>query len=271
MLCEHRLAMVTARLHSSLGFALTLALLSSLGCAKDTLDEAGDEVGDTGGTTGDGDGDPTTTGDGDGDGDGDPTTTGDGDGDPTTTGDGDGDGDPTTTGDGDGEPADIPNMDGVYLFALETSLGPDLPLQFVTTISNMSITGSGATADFSFQPLSLDQGETLTPRMFIGDPLDYPGVVFDVDGGFALDMGLVMVTGQANPITGSDIEADLQVIGDIVQDNALCGELTGMLQQPLMFDLAGSTFAAIALADDGSDPATLPVSFPYRCDMVPPP
>ena len=260
--------MRTPRSLSSLGLALTTSslLLSSLGCASKTVDDVGDEIGDTGGTTGDGDGDPTSSGDGDGD----PTTSGDGDGDPTTSGDGDGDGDPTT-GDGDGDPADIPNMDGVYLFALETSLGPDLPLQFVTTVSNMQIDASGGTADFSFQPLSLGVSETTTPRMFVGEPLDYTGVVFDVDGGFTIDMGLVMVTGAANPVTGSDIEADLQVIGDIVQANAMCGELAGQLLSPLDFDLTGSSFAAIALADDGSDPMTLPLMFPYRCNMVPPP
>jgi hypothetical protein len=97
-----------------------------LGCSDDVKEgdsAASAGTGDTAGTesaegmdeVGDGDGDPTTTGDGDGDGDGDPTTTGDGDGDgdPTT---GDGDGDPTTgdgdgdptTGDGDGDPACIP-------------------------------------------------------------------------------------------------------------------------------------------------------------------
>ena len=41
-----------------------------------------------------------------------------------------------------------------------------------------------------------------------------------------------------------------------------------MLTNPLQFDLAGSTFAAQRLADDGCDPSTLPTDFPYRCDML---
>ena len=83
---------------------------------------------------------------------------------------GDGDGDPTGDGDGDGDTGLI-NMDGKYLFALETSLGPDTPLQFVTTVSGMTIAPDGmtATADFSFQPLSLDVGGTTNPREFVGD------------------------------------------------------------------------------------------------------
>ena len=81
-------------------------------------------------------------------------------------------------------------------------------------------------------------------------------------------MGLVMVTGAANPVTGSDIEATLVVHGEIIDEDTMCGELTGMLMSPLEFDLAGSTFAAIRLADDGSDPMTLPTEFPYRCSQL---
>jgi hypothetical protein len=126
----------------------------------------------------------------------------------------------------------------------------------------------GGTASFSFQPLSLDQGEILTPREFIGDPLVYDDIAIDVDGNFEIDMGDVMVTGMANPVTGSDIEANLVVTGKILDVDTMCGELSGMLMSPLEFDLAGSTFAASRLADDGSDPTTLPTMFPYKCTQI---
>ena len=185
----------------------------------------------------------------------------------TETGDGDGD-----TGDGDGD-AGLPDLNGTFLFALETSLGPDLPLQFVTTIENMVVAtdGSGATADFTFRPLSLDQGESLMPRECLDETLTFPGVEFDAEGNFMIDMGLVMVSGIANPVTGSDIEATLTVLGQISHENAMCGELEGMLMSPLEFDLAGSTFGALRLEDDGCTPGSLPISFPYKCSMVPPP
>ncbi|WP_106390975.1 hypothetical protein [Enhygromyxa salina] len=184
-------------------------------------------------------------------------------------GEGEGDGD----GDGDTGVEGIPDMNGTYLFAVETNLGPDLPMQFSTTISNMVIAedGSGATADFSFQPLSLDQGETLTPRECVGEPLNYEGVEFDADGNYEIDMGLVKVTGAANPITGSDIEATLVTTGRIVHSNALCGDVAGMVTVPLEAPLEpGSFFGALRIDDDGCDPATLPTTFPYRCEMVPP-
>ena len=81
-------------------------------------------------------------------------------------------------------------------------------------------------------------------------------------------MGTVMVTGAANPVTGSDIVATLVVDGDILDANTMCGELSGEVSSPLVFDLTGSTFAASRLADDGSDPATLPTMFPYKCSRI---
>jgi len=185
--------------------------------------------------------------------------------------DGDGDGDGGGDGDGDGD-GPLVNMDGTYLWALETTLGPGLPLQFATTVSNMAIAddGSGATADFSFQPLSLEQNEVTTPREFVGDPLEYPAVSFDAEGNYAIDMGTVEVTGAANPVTGSDIVATLLISGRIVHRDALCGSLSGDLLSPLEYDLAGSTFAAMRLLDDGSDPSTLPLIFPFNCGAVVP-
>ena len=186
------------------------------------------------------------------------------------TGDGDGD---TGEGDGDTGVEGLPNMDGTFLFALTTSLGPDTPLQFATTVSNMQIAedGSGATADFNFRPLTLEVGETTTPRECLPESLDFTDVAFDADGNFEIDMGLVMVSGEANPVTGSDIEATLTVLGHIVHQDAMCGELMGDLMSPLEYDLDGSEFGALRLADDGCDPATLPTTFPFSCDMVPPP
>jgi hypothetical protein len=162
----------------------------------------------------------------------------------------------------------LPNVSGQFLFALETSLGPDLPLQFVTTIELSFTDDGGALADFTFQPLSLDVGATTTPREFVGEPLIFSDIAIDADGNYEIDMGLVMVTGAANPVTGSDIEAQLVVHGQIVHENAFCGELTGDLMSPLEYDLDGSEFAAMRLDDDGSNPATLPTMFPYNCDAV---
>jgi hypothetical protein len=54
-----------------------------------------------------------------------------------------------------------------------------------------------------------------------------------------------MVTGMANPITGSDIVATLALDGVIQSEDLFCGSVTGMVTQPLMLDLMGSTFAGV--------------------------
>ncbi|MFV8751011.1 hypothetical protein ACNOYE_10740 [Nannocystaceae bacterium ST9] len=162
-----------------------------------------------------------------------------------------------------------PDTSGTYLLGLETSLGPDNPLQFVLTLDVMYGGDCLGVASFGLQPLSLDMGSQTSPREFVGEPLIFAAIPFDAAGQFTLDMGEVMVTGAANPITGSDIAATLVLEGHVVDVDALCGDVFGMLTSPLQADLAGSSFAAIRLADDGSDPATLPTSFPYDCDQLP--
>ncbi|MCA9699577.1 MAG: hypothetical protein KC431_18770, partial [Myxococcales bacterium] len=166
----------------------------------------------------------------------------------------------------------LTDMTGTYLFALVTTLDPEAPLEFVTTVTmTVADDGMSALADFNFQPLSLNVGSKVEPREFVGDSLTYEAIPIDANGQFEIDMGTVQVTGAANPITGSDIEATLVVSGGIVHASAFCGELSGAVTSPLQYDLANSTWGAIKLADDGSNPATLPPEFPYRCDMVPPP
>ncbi|MFV8751012.1 hypothetical protein ACNOYE_10745 [Nannocystaceae bacterium ST9] len=186
----------------------------------------------------------------------------------------DSDTDPATSAEIDGDEgplADLPpgdtsneceELSGLYLFALETSLGPDVPLEFLLTIDMF-----GCTAILEFQPLSLDMGSQTEPREPVGEPLVFTDVSFDAVGHFTLDMGEVMVTGAANPITGSDIEAELALDGHVVHVDAICGTASGTLTSPLQADLAGSSFAALRV----TDPELLPFPFPYACDQVPPP
>jgi hypothetical protein len=227
-------------------------------CSTDPGDEAasaGETVGD-----GDGDGDPTGDGDGDptGDGDGDGDPTGDGDGDPTGDGDGDGDGDPTGDGDGDGDPnVDTDIYDGEYLLALSTTLDPDLPMQFIVTVD------AGTTlVDLSIQPLSLDVNQTTTPRLPVGEPLVYTQIPH-TDGVFTLDLGTVMITGDANPITGSDIVVTAELDGSFISETAFCGTITGDVMQPIEYNLIGSTFAAVEVED--TTPDGLPVDIALSC------
>lgn len=152
------------------------------------------------------------------------------------------------------------DISGDFLLAVSTIIAPDLPLQFIAT-NTITIDENGNTLlGACLQPLSLDPGKVNTPRQPIGDPLCYSDLPI-ADGKFEIDAGVVMVTGMANPVTGGDIVASLKMVGTVIDEDFYCGEIEGEVMMPLMSPLAGSTFAAVRLAD----PAERPVDVTRNC------
>lgn len=150
------------------------------------------------------------------------------------------------------------NADGVYLVAVDTSVNPGLPLQFIGDVTaELDATGNG-TVSVTFQPLSLDQGSTTLPREEVGDPITIDGDVTEY--AFTLPFGETMITGAANPITGSDIVADLSLEGSFRSENAWCGTVTGMVLSPIQVPLDGSVFGATRLVDRNERPTQ------FSCD-----
>lgn len=173
-----------------------------------------------------------------------------------------GDTDTDTGGETETDGPMLPDIDGVYLLALETLIGPGLPLQFLVDVDAELDINYDGTVTVDIQPLSLDPMSTSEPREEVGDSLV---VDADVTGGaFTLVFGETMVTGAANPITGSDILADLSLVGSIRSEDAFCGNAVGMVLSPIMTSLEGSTFAAVRLADRSERP----LKFPCACSTV---
>lgn len=152
------------------------------------------------------------------------------------------------------------DISGDFLLAVSTVIAPSLPLQFVATNTVTTDEDGNTLLTACLQPLSLDAGKVNTPREPIGDPLCYEDLPIE-DGKFEIDAGVVMVTGMANPVTGGDIVASLKMIGTILDSDFYCGEIQGDLMMPLESTLAGSTFAAVRLAD----PAELPLDVTKNC------
>lgn len=170
---------------------------------------------------------------------GDPTaTTGSLPGDPTETSD-------STTG-------DAPVLVGDYLLVVSTVIAPALPIQFIATSELIGAPGQ-QTMRTALQPLALAQGKVTTPRTPVGEPLVFAGIPV-VDGIFKVDLGVVMVSGAANPITGGDITAQLALVGEFVGPDFYCGTVEGDLLSPLEASLNGSTFAAVRIDDPGDLP-----------------
>ena len=204
------------------GLGLT-GLLMALGCGPDPegkFDEFTEQTKETEGQSSSGDGSSTTDG----------TTA-------VTTED------PTGTS---GGPVAF-DISGDFLLAVSTTVDRSKPLQFIAT-NMVTDVGGKMTMDTCLQPLTLMQGKVTVPREPIGDPLCFKGLEV-VDSEFTLDAGVVMVTGMANPITGANIVASLIMAGTIQSDDLYCGTVTGTVMEPPVGDIAGSSFAAVRLAD----------------------
>jgi hypothetical protein len=152
------------------------------------------------------------------------------------------------------------DISGTFLLAVSTVIAVDLPMQFIATNTVTTDEMGNQTLTASLQPLSLDQGKVLTPRMPTGEPIDQMNLPL-TDGMFVIDAGTLMVTGVANPVTGSDIVATLVMKGTVVDKDFYCGDIEGEVTSPLMADLAGSTFAAVRL----EDPMMLPTDVTINC------
>ncbi|PCC72768.1 hypothetical protein SAMN02745121_01885 [Nannocystis exedens] len=240
---------------------LVCMILSAACTDRDPLDSAtmaatGDPSGDPGGDpTGEPPTDPpsdpgTTTGDV-------PTpTTAVDTGDLPTTG-GSTSADPTMTS--GSTTGDAPVESGQYLLAVSTSVAPELPIQFIATNTVSGAPGQQV-LHLELQPLALDQGKVTTPRTPVGEPLVFEAIPV-TDGIFKFDLGVVMIAGAANPITGGDITAQLAMVGEFVDQDFFCGTVDGEVTAPLMTSLTGSTFAAVRVAD----PSDLPVEVTLDC------
>ncbi|GMV39091.1 MAG: hypothetical protein AMXMBFR64_08070 [Myxococcales bacterium] len=141
------------------------------------------------------------------------------------------------------------------LLSIATIIAPDLPIQFisVSTYTPNADPTTGGTIHFELQPLQTAPGKAT--REPVGDVIEADGTV-DGKGGLILDVGTQQVVGDANPVSGSDIEATLKLIGRVVSPDLSCGTIQGSVTKPFEAPLAGSTWAAITITD--TTPANLP-------------
>lgn len=131
---------------------------------------------------------------------------------------------------------DLPDISGTFLVALAAVIAPDPPFQFLAQIElddtdntvDITLTGLGR---YDRMPV---QG---------GEPLRALDVPVDNTGKFEAPL-VGEIPGDANVITGSDLEVDVVLVGRIMDENAFCGEATGMILRPIELDIAGSTVGA---------------------------
>jgi hypothetical protein len=157
-----------------------------------------------------------------------------------------------------GCPAEYFAVDGEFLLSIQTALGDPLRLVVTATSTPMA---SGGTVDLAFQPLVAGNcpGQEGNGGQPAGDPLPpLEDIPVAADGTFDVTQLDATTPGEANPITCADIVADIQFIGCTKSADLICGDIDGMVKQPLMLPLTGSTFGAIKIETGARGDANLP-------------
>ena len=152
----------------------------------------------------------------------------------------------------------IHDASGTYILAVVTNLDPGKALLMKSDVT-IDVEAEPPTLKMILTPLSV------ADRSPVGAAIETAVVPIDEEGRFELPFGNVVVTGVANPISGSEIEADLTMQGQIQSSTRICGGLTGRLIRPADFDLAGSTVGLVQITDGDFQGAT-PVGACLPCD-----
>lgn len=175
--------------------------------------------------------------------------------------------DPVGSGCGDPNAACDPPvaavLRGQWLFGLAATLGPKTPILF---FADVEATDASGTIEWTWTLRPLDSATRL--------PLDAlptltPSTV-PADGKWVVDLDPIAVPGAANPITGSDIEADAALTGDVCSGrDFFCGEVTGQVTKPVTLNLQGSKWTMARLPAPDTLPETIYVS--CLCAVADPP
>lgn len=139
----------------------------------------------------------------------------------------------------------VSSVDGEFFFALSAQLSPKKPIVFLAIV-----TTEPDGLHMSFQPLQAD--DRTTP---IGPSIDVGPFPIDAENRFVAALPLLAVPGAANPITGSDIEAQITLRGSVCAD-LICGGVEGQVTKPttIMLDPAKSKFTMARVMTMGAYP-----------------
>jgi len=137
---------------------------------------------------------------------------------------------------GECTPPDPTALDGQYVFALSAVIQRETPILFLTQVTGVA---NPPSLQLMFQPLS--RTDRRTP---VGSPVTLGPFPLAADGTLHAELPPLVVSGEANPITGGEIEAQVTLDGRFCGGSDFqCGTVSGNVTRPIPLDLAGSTFA----------------------------
>ncbi|MCA9598659.1 MAG: hypothetical protein KC776_35355 [Myxococcales bacterium] len=157
------------------------------------------------------------------------------------------------SGTGDAGPCVVPaagELDGDYVFSLSASVKPEAPLLFATKVTTAD-GADGLEMNWTLTPLDAKDRSTEIPPS-----IELPTMKIGADGSFDVNPDPLDVTGQANPISGSNITADISSLRGTVcnLDGFYCGLLDAAVTKPIPLDLKNSNWTLTKLTSPGVYP-----------------
>jgi hypothetical protein len=160
------------------------------------------------------------------------------------------DGGPACTGQARAE-----EVSGQFLLAVSPAFSRPTPILFRATVEAQD---AGSEVRFTLALQALSAADRKTP---VGGPLGNQEATTSA-GMFSLDFGQLTIPGEADPlIPNAPIISTVTLAGQVCGADpatgtldVLCGSVTGLVTAPAEFDLAGSTWAARRIPDDGTLP-----------------
>lgn len=139
---------------------------------------------------------------------------------------------------------ELPDVTGTFYVGLATTPAPDLPLRFFFK-NQMTMTGDGtASMDITISPLSVSEGRPVGEDMFVKN------VRVNASGEFSFLLDPVKVAGEANPISGSEIEGAITMAGQILAKDRYCGWIPeGKVTKPVELNAKDSQWGGVRIAE----------------------
>ncbi|WP_437315608.1 hypothetical protein [Sorangium sp. So ce385] len=157
-----------------------------------------------------------------------------------------------TGGGGEGCPPEPGAVDGEFFFNLSARISPRTPIVFVAGLTTEASDG-GVSFSMTFQPLEAADRRTPT-----GPSVEVGPYALSEDGTFTAELPTIVVPGNANPISGGELEATITLSGTLCEPaDFVCGDVTGTVARPVNLNLKGSTFAMERITDPSSYPASV--------------
>ena len=169
----------------------------------------------------------------------------------------------------------VDDFSGRYIMGIDTVLLRGTPLLFLaevrTTLSDESNTISmllqpidhdGSIVEACSESSSSDSSNTSCSSQIEAGPSE-----IDENGHFELFFSDVLIPAEANPISGHELNLEFTVFGQLRGDGMICGQLSGVLNQPWTDQLDGSS-VALVYADSDSDQFEIPIR-PPKCEGCP--